>query len=285
MLTKIGNSFLGQDILAFSNFDLDLIHPNSSEGAVIEAAETEAAETEAVTLLIGGTHGDESATVPLLDQFIETQLKTKKVNTPTVVIPLLNPDGFARSTRYNGRGIDLNRNFPHGWNAKSEEPAGAHPLSEPEALALHNFILKYQPKKIVSLHWALAELDADGKQSETLLGAMWNSLDKKEQSLYRKRISISSQSENGVLEKNSLFGSLGQWCGYGMVYEDQTRPAMVTLELPYHIGYQARPESLPENHLDVVRDHWNNRQQDYLDHVESHVQRILTAACLHKIQI
>jgi len=262
-----------------------------------------------LTLLIGGTHGDESATVPILENFIRTHLETGKVNSPTAVISLLNPDGFARTTRYNAHGVDLNRNFPHNWSALSEEPPGTAPLSEPESRCLHAFILAYRPRKIVSLHWALAELDADGEQSIGLARHMWAALSPAERKPYRLRLSEPSRpdlsqpnrseifetvraaiSETGRAATGMCTGSLGQWCGHGLVYPDSHRPAMITLELPHHPHSHPRPEALPDDHLDLVRDHWDKRSGDYLAGVEGTVHRLLEAACqfdihdIHHIQ-
>lgn len=75
------------------------------------------------------------------------------------IVPLLNPDGAARvwrkggwstlgGSRFTANGVDPNRNFPfapvegrQGWNTARDKPGspyyrGAHPLSEPECLAL-----------------------------------------------------------------------------------------------------------------------------------------------------
>lgn len=267
MQIKIGKSLEGRDISAFGNFDLEVLQND---------------QRSEWTLLIGGTHGDESATVPLLENFIESHLKSGMVQDQTLVIPLLNPDGFKQSTRYNARGVDLNRNFPHNWNSQSEEPAGISALSEPEALALHSLILKYQPTKIVTLHWALAELDADGPHSESLLTAMWDALTDKERKIYRKSLSREAKKNSHAEEVNTLYGSLGQWCGYGLIYPSEIRPAMVTLELPYHFEYHPRPSTLPEDHLETVRDHWDNRSAEYLTGVQNHVHRLLAAACRHR---
>lgn len=60
----------------------------------------------------------------------------------------------------NGRGVDLNVNFPARWGtgAKNVQTAGAEnnigeaPLSEPETLALKNFTEEIQPDYTVSYH-------------------------------------------------------------------------------------------------------------------------------------
>lgn len=258
MRTALGQSLEGRSIEAYANFPSSRL-PGSGSG-------------EGVTLLIGGTHGDERATVPILENFIRSRLLPGLVEVPTVVIPLLNPDGYARAIRYNARGADINRNFPHNWSPDSEEPSGQGPLSEPEARILHDFILALRPSKIVSLHWALAEIDADGPQSTALARAMWESLTPEARAPYRLRVD-----EGGT---SGTPGSLGQWCGHGLRYpQSGIRPMMVTLELPFHPHPHPRPESLPEDHLDTVQGHWERDAAVYLAGVESTVHRLLEAAC------
>ena len=60
---------------------------------------------------------------------------------PIILLPLANPDGYQRGTRYNARGVDLNRNCGFNWRADCEEPPGPGPWSEPENVALRDFIL------------------------------------------------------------------------------------------------------------------------------------------------
>lgn len=260
MRTALGQSLEGRSIEAFANFPAwDPAGPGGGEEA---------------TLLIGGTHGDERATVPILENFIRSRLQAGLVAGPTVVIPLLNPDGYARAIRYNARGVDINRNFPHNWSADSEEPSGQGPLSEPEARILHDFILSLRPAKIVSLHWALAEIDADGPHSAALARAMWHSLGPEAKAPYRLRV------DEAPIQAGTP-GSLGQWCGHGLRYPlTGNRPMMVTLELPFHPYAHPRPEILPEDHLATVHGHWERDAAEYLAGVESTVHRLLEAACL-----
>jgi len=58
-----------------------------------------------------------------------------------IIIPVLNPDGFALNTRGNANGVDLNRQFP---------PAGT--TTEPEAWALRNLMDNYTPTIYVNVH-------------------------------------------------------------------------------------------------------------------------------------
>jgi hypothetical protein len=242
----------------YANFDLDA-----------------APDSRFFTLLIGGTHGDEKATVPIVENFIKDYLETGKVREPVAAIPLLNPDGHAADSRYNGAGVDLNRNFPHNWSPKADEPPGSHALSEPESRALHDFILARRPAKIVSLHWALAEIDADGLHSDALGRRMWEALGAHGRKPYRLRT-------GGQPSPDSCPGSLGQWCGFGSAFAGAARPAMVTLELPYHPYPHPRPESLPGDHLDFVRFLWESRPEEYLAGVEGPVHAALEAACRHE---
>jgi protein MpaA len=56
------------------------------------------------TLIIGGVHGDESASIDLVREFAPPG------RNPVALLPVANPDGFVRASRYNARGVDINRN-------------------------------------------------------------------------------------------------------------------------------------------------------------------------------
>ena len=225
------------------------------------------------TLIIGGVHGDEPASIDLVREFAPPR------GNPVALLPLANPDGFARASRYNARGVDINRNAAFNWRADSEEPSGDAPWSEPETRALQQFILHWRPAKIIALHWALAEIDADGVQSTALAEAMWHALSAAERRPYRLRFTDAEQGRQRLLETDAECpGSLGRWAGYGLIYPDESRPAMITLELPYDAS-APRGESLPEDHLDVIRAHWARDPQSYLATVRDPVFKMLTAAC------
>ena len=83
------------------------------------------------------------------------------------VLPSLNPDGEARSHgrpgRANENGVDLNRNWPSGWQADWPKEGcwdylpihgGSAPASEPEVSALMSFILERRIEAIISYHSA-----------------------------------------------------------------------------------------------------------------------------------
>ena len=81
------------------------------------------------------------------------------------VVPLYNPDGYARGTRRNGRGVDLNRNYPRGWaDLDGRYESGRGPASEPETQAMMAFLSEIKPHRIVSLHQPLNGVDVDSKK-------------------------------------------------------------------------------------------------------------------------
>jgi len=225
-------------------------------------------------LLIAGIHGDERATVLLLESFLEEKLAAAPP-LGFAAIPIANPDGYARNSRYNANRVDLNRNFGTNWNAASVEPPGPAPWSEPESRALRDLILELRPSRIVTLHWALAEIDADGPQSTALARAMWEALNERERAPYRLRVWEDPPGEgwDAVCP-----GSLGQWGGYGLRYPDGSAPAVVTLELPY-APELPRPAVLPEDHLDTMRHIWAVDASGYMRGVEKAVHKMLDAAC------
>jgi protein MpaA len=112
-------------------------------------------------------HGNEPAGTPLVYRLAEhlqqypNLLQGRKV----VLLPVANPDGMTRNSRYNAKGVDLNRNFAStNWQKNSLH--GSAPLSEPEARAIQQVIQQYSPDRIVSIHQRLGEapacIDYDG---------------------------------------------------------------------------------------------------------------------------
>jgi predicted deacylase len=70
-------------------------------------------------LIIGGIHGDEPATSDLARALALAYEQTPPpADLMVSIINEANPDGLATRTRVNGRGVDLNRNFPaRSWQA------------------------------------------------------------------------------------------------------------------------------------------------------------------------
>lgn len=80
------------------------------------------------------------------------------------VIPTYNPDGLARGTRRNARGVDLNRNFPYKWaDLDGNYESGRRPGSEPETRAVMRFLEEIDPRRVISFHQPLNGVDTDTK--------------------------------------------------------------------------------------------------------------------------
>jgi hypothetical protein len=231
------------------------------------------------TLIVAGLHGDERGTIRLVEDFCVRFMGNGKLRRPVAALAIANPDGYHHRSRYNARGVDLNRNCGHAWTLASVEPSGPAPWSEPEMCALRDFILQWQPRAIVSLHWALSEIDADGTQSRPLAEAMWNAMTEQERKPYRLRVSDRGIEPHLALTYAQCPGSLGQWCGYGLHYPDGSQPMMVTLELPYNPDAEARPDDLPADHLKQLQELWHRNCGAYLRAVEPAVHKMLLAAC------
>lgn len=117
-----------------------------------------------------------SATVTwILNQFLHSTDPEIVYLSETVdwyIVPVANPDGYeyTRSSNRNWRktrspvslvcyGVDPNRNFAYNWLIKDENGsegasrapcsdvyAGPHPFSEPETIALENYLLQHSDK-------------------------------------------------------------------------------------------------------------------------------------------
>lgn len=96
-----------------------------------------------------GKTGDRSGLSPeeaLLYRDIATVFRGKSV----VVVPVLNPDSLGVS-RYNGRGVDLNRNFDAGWE-KAVGKKGDAPESEAESKFLADLTRREKPDVVMAFH-------------------------------------------------------------------------------------------------------------------------------------
>lgn len=112
----------------------------------------------------GAIHGDERSTRSLMLRWIDA-LEASPGLIPAekrvVIIPTINPDGYALGTRTNGRNVDVNRNFnTSDWQkditTTNGQPfpdgGGVSPLSEPESAALAGYIAGTRPVLVVSYH-------------------------------------------------------------------------------------------------------------------------------------
>ena len=108
-------------------------------------------------LVLGGVHGDELEGVWLAEEMRARWSASYPFrNVGVVVWTRVNPDGVADVKRWNGNGVDLNRNLPTGdWTPEVKNPRyppGPSPASEPENQALVKLIGDLAPAAILSLH-------------------------------------------------------------------------------------------------------------------------------------
>jgi len=178
--TVIGQSVLGANITAY--------HYGAGEKEI---------------LFVGGIHGGYSWNTALVAYELMDYLKANPsimpANVKTTVIPVLNPDGlnkvvgtttgrFTKSDvpatlaaqipgRFNANQVDLNRNFDCDWqpNAKwqsKDVSGGTAAFSEPESLALRNYVDRAKPAAVIVWYSAAGGVFAsdchDGVLPETL---------------------------------------------------------------------------------------------------------------------
>jgi hypothetical protein len=132
-------------------------------------------------LFVGGVHGGYEWNSVLLSyqiaDYLEAHPEIIPENLTVTVIPNTNPDGvFAvvgregRFTvedvrdveevglgRFNAHDVDLNRNFDCKWQPESMwrgnvVSAGTAPFSEPEARAMRDFVMEYEPDAVIFWH-------------------------------------------------------------------------------------------------------------------------------------
>lgn len=122
-------------------------------------------------MIIAGMHGGyEWNTIKLAEQLVILIQSRPDWIPPDVTLYILrslNPDGEARARGIHGRtnenGVDLNRNWPALWSPEwpidgcwryLPVTAGPYPASEPETLALMQFLLEKEIVALINYHSA-----------------------------------------------------------------------------------------------------------------------------------
>jgi N-acetylmuramoyl-L-alanine amidase len=135
----------------------------SVEGAPIRALRVGSSQARRVVLVIGQIHGTETAGTAIARRL---RRASPPPGTALLLVDEANPDGGEAGTRWNARGVDLNRNFPFGWRPIGAPfdtyHAGAGPLSEPETRALAALIRRVRPRVTVWYHQHMRLVDPGG---------------------------------------------------------------------------------------------------------------------------
>ena len=138
-------------------------------------------------LYIGSIHGNEKSAYYLLSSwldYLEANPGAVPAGKTIVVIPKLNPDGFASGSRFNANNVDLNRNFASAsWKPDVVVPGGGtlvngggtSPLSEPESQAIVTYINSVGPSLIMSYHSQGSIVIANGSGNSNSLASMYAS--------------------------------------------------------------------------------------------------------------
>lgn len=194
------------------------------------ARDSTAPENAKRILLIGGIHGDELTSVSIVFRWMGWIGKPDAALYQWRVVPLANPDGLKAkpSTRTNGNGVDINRNFhtpdwdkdaQNYWVKRTRQDPRRYPGkaagSEIETRWLEAQIDEFRPDMIISIHAPYNLLDYDGPVPQPM------------------RFGRLSLARLGVYP-----GSLGN---YGGLFK---QVPVITIELPNATSMPARGEQL-----------------------------------------
>jgi murein peptide amidase A len=119
-------------------------------------------------LVFGCIHGTECAGVAVARALVHVRAQVD-----LWIVPNLNPDGYARGTRQNGRGVDLNANWSSQWRGGGRPwdvyYPGPRPFSERETRIGRDLILRLRPRVTIWFHqhmnlvWAWGPSSAGGR--------------------------------------------------------------------------------------------------------------------------
>lgn len=198
-------------------------------------------EPQARILLVGGTHGDELASISIVFKWMHTLEEHHSGLFHWRINPLMNPDGALRPRhqRTNANGVDLNRNFAtpdseagvalEYWRVNTRENSrrypGPYPLSEPETVWLYQEIRDFKPDVVIAVHapYSLVDYDApDRNKAPRQIGHLYRNL------------------------MGTYPGSLGNYAGMHLGVP------VITLELP-HAGIMPTDNQISSLWVDLVR--------------------------------
>jgi N-acetylmuramoyl-L-alanine amidase-like protein/succinylglutamate desuccinylase/aspartoacylase family protein len=117
-------------------------------------------------LVVGSIHGNETAGHAVIRRL---RALAPPGGMKVWTVRTVNPDGVARGTRANARGVDLNRNFPHRWRRTGQ--SGPRPLSEPESRAVRRLVRRVRPDLTIWYHQALRLVDLSSGAEPALVHA------------------------------------------------------------------------------------------------------------------
>ena len=134
----------------------------SAEGRVIRATRVGSDAAPVNVLVVGSVHGNEPA-----GERIVARLRRAKPpeGVALYLVRNANPDGRKARTRWNARGVDLNRNFPWRWRRgpRGVFYPGPRAGSEPETRALMRLVREVRPKLGIYYHqWLHMVVRAEG---------------------------------------------------------------------------------------------------------------------------
>ncbi|MEX2436704.1 MAG: M14 family metallopeptidase [Candidatus Paceibacterota bacterium] len=153
----------------------------SIEGRDIEAYTYQSASERSHLIFVGGIHGGYEWNTVILAYSLIDYLNEKPEDIPNgvtvTIIPSANPDGVyeiigkegrfevanvpqgidTSPGRFNARQVDLNRNFNCKWSPEgnwrgNSVSTGSGPFSEPESVAIRDFVIKNNPDAVVFWH-------------------------------------------------------------------------------------------------------------------------------------
>ncbi|MHB1165652.1 MAG: M14 family zinc carboxypeptidase [Candidatus Nanopelagicales bacterium] len=137
----------------------------TAQGREVVARHYGALDAPVQVVVIGQMHGSEPGGRAVVQELAGRRVPA---GVGLWLVVSMNPDGDARGTRANARGVDLNRNFPSGWRPGSHGTyyPGRAAASEAETRGMIGFLRDVRPTAVLSYHQAFDVVDISHPRSE-----------------------------------------------------------------------------------------------------------------------